>query len=552
MDYNLLTNLQYCKDIVDGLMSFILYAHIPSAVVALIVGGYVLYKTRSLTGRVLFALAAVFSLWVGLNLSVWLNYGNASPLMVTWSLIGLLTAIIFILVFYFVYVLVFEKNMPGWMFAGWSILLIPVLYFTSTNFNLIGYDIRDCVAVENTMFTNYYYGIGVLVFLLLPVIGYIGWKRVTTANKGGIPMVIAGAELFLLAFFTTGVIATYLVDNNIISDFGLELYGIMAMAVFMTFLGYVIVKYQEFRIKLIATQALVVAIVILIATGFTFAQNTMSYVLVGVTLALAAITGYLLIGSVKKEIDQRERIEKLAKELEVSNEQLSEFMSLATHEIRNPATFIKGLSAGALEGDLGELPPKIKDGMQKIFVRINDIIHLGNQYLDKSKLELNQLKYEFTPLDLGKLVEDLVRESQPTATQYGITATFAIDKSADYTVQADSGKIKEVIENLIDNAIKYTPKGSVTASVLKGDSTVTVKIADTGNGIPAEVIPQLFKKFSRADAQKANLSGTGLGLYLAKIFIDAHHGRIWVESPGKDNGSTFYVELPVNQPNTGR
>lgn len=552
MDYNLLTNLQYCKDIVDGLMSFILYAHIPSAVVALIVGGYVLYKTRSLTGRVLFALAAVFSLWVGLNLSVWFNYGNSSPLMVTWSLIGLLTAIIFILVFYFVYVLVFEKNMPGWMFAGWSILLIPVLYFTSTNFNLIGYDIRDCVAVENTMFTNYYYGIGVLVFLLLPVIGYIGWKRVTTANKGGIPMVIAGAELFLSAFFTTGVIATYLVDNNIISDFGLELYGIMAMAVFMTFLGYVIVKYQEFRIKLIATQALVVAIVILIATGFTFAQNTMSYVLVGVTLALAAITGYLLIGSVKKEIDQRERIEKLAKELEVSNEQLSEFMSLATHEIRNPATFIKGLSAGALEGDLGELPPKIKDGMQKIFVRINDIIHLGNQYLDKSKLELNQLKYEFTPLDLGKLVEDLVRESQPTATQYGITATSAIDKSADYTVQADSGKIKEVIENLIDNAIKYTPKGSVTASVLKGDSTVTVKIADTGNGIPAEVIPQLFKKFSRADAQKANLSGTGLGLYLAKIFIDAHHGRIWVESPGKDNGSTFYVELPVNQPNTGR
>ena len=552
MDYNLLANLQYCKDIVDGLMSFILYSHIPSIVIALIVSSYVLYKTKSLAGRVLFALAVTFSLWVGLSLSIWLWYGQASPLMAAWSVLGLLTDIMFILVFYFVYVLVFEKNMPGWMFIGWSILLVPVLFFTSTNFNLIGYDIRDCVAVENTMFTNYYYGIGFLVFLLLPIIGYIGWKRATTANKGGIPMVIAGAELFLLAFFTTGVIATYLVDNNIISDFGLEQYGIMAMAVFMTFLGYVIVKYQEFRIKLIATQALVVAIVILIATGFTFAQNTMSYVLVGVTLALAAITGYLLIGSVKKEIDQRERIEKLAKELEVSNEQLSEFMSLATHEIRNPATFIKGFTAGALEGDLGELTPAIKDGMQKIFVRVNDIIHLGNQYLDKSKLELNQLKYEFTTLDLGKLVEDLVRESQPTATQYGITATSAIDKSADYTVQADSGKIKEVIENLIDNAIKYTPKGSVTASVLKGDNTVTVKIADTGNGIPAEVIPQLFKKFSRADAQKANLSGTGLGLYLAKIFIDAHHGRIWVESQGKDNGSTFYVELPVNQPNTGR
>lgn len=548
MDYNLLTNLQYCKDIVDSLMSFILYSHIPSAVVALIVSSYILYKTRTLAGRILFALAVVFSLWVGLDLSIWLWYGQASPLMAAWSVLGLLTDVMFILVFYFVYVLVFEKNMPGWMFAGWSILLIPVLFFTSTNFNLIGYDIRDCVAVENTMFTNYYYGIGVLVFLLLPIIGYVGWKRATTANKGGIPMVIAGAELFLLAFFTTGVIATYLVDNNIISDFGLEQYGIIAMSVFMTFLGYVIVKYQEFKIKLIATQALVVAIVILIATGFTFAQNTISYVLVSVTLALATITGYLLIGSVKKEIEQRERIEKLAKELEVSNEQLSEFMSLATHEIRNPATFIKGFTAGALDGDLGELTPKIKDGMQKIFVRINDIIHLGNQYLDKSKLELNQLKYEFVPLDLGKLAEDLVREFQPAATQYGIIATSSVDKSVDYTVQADSGKIKEVIGNLIDNAIKYTPKGSVTVSVLKGDSTVKIEIADTGNGIPAETIPQLFKKFSRADAQKANLLGTGLGLYLAKIFVEAHHGKIWVESPGKDKGSTFFVELPIQQP----
>jgi len=98
---------------------------------------------------------------------------------------------------------------------------------------------------------------------------------------------------------------------------------------------------------------------------------------------------------------------------------------------------------------------------------------------------------------------------------------------------------------LIDNSIKYTPQGEVKVSLEKGNGTVTVKIADTGVGIPADTIPQLFKKFSRADAQKVNLLGTGLGLYLAKIFIDAHKGRIWVESPGKDQGSTFFVELPA-------
>jgi len=240
-----------------------------------------------------------------------------------------------------------------------------------------------------------------------------------------------------------------------------------------------------------------------------------------------------------------EKVDKLAKELDDSNEQLSEFMSLATHEIRNPATFIKGFTAGALEGDLGELTPAIKDGMQKIFVRTNDIIHLGNQYLNKSKLELNQLKYEFAPLDLGKMTDDLVREFQPAATQQGIAVTSSFDTSQSYEVQADSGKIKEVLGNLIDNSIKYTKQGSVTVSLAKNEKTVTGKIADTGVGIPAETIPKLFKKFSRADAEKANILGTGLGLYLAKIFVDAHHGRIWVESEGQDKGSTFFVELPV-------
>jgi len=236
---------------------------------------------------------------------------------------------------------------------------------------------------------------------------------------------------------------------------------------------------------------------------------------------------------------------RLKQALEASNEQLSEFMSLATHEIRNPATYIKGFAAGALEGDLGPLTPAMKDGMQKIYVRVNDIIHLGNQYLDKSKLELNQLKYEFADIDLGALVNTLVAEFQAHAEQKGITLQSAIDANEHYVAHADTGKIKEVIGNLIDNSIKYTPQGEVKVSLEKGNGTVTVKIADTGVGIPADTIPQLFKKFSRADAQKVNLLGTGLGLYLAKIFIDAHKGRIWVESPGKDQGSTFFVELPA-------
>ncbi|MFH1178457.1 MAG: HAMP domain-containing sensor histidine kinase, partial [bacterium] len=294
-----------------------------------------------------------------------------------------------------------------------------------------------------------------------------------------------------------------------------------------------------------AAQALVVALAIAVLSLLFLQTIPNIRIIAGITFIFVCILGYILIRSVKREIEQRERIEKLAKDLEISNEQLSEFMSLATHEIRNPATFIKGFAAGALEGDIGELTSAVKDGMQKIFIRANDIIHLGNQYLNKSKIELGQLKYEFAPVELGKLVEELTHEFESAAAQQGIAITADIDKSQQFTVQADSGKIKEIIGNLIDNSIKYTKQGSVTVSIAKSEKTVTVKIADTGVGIPAEIIPQLFKKFSRADAEKANILGTGLGLYLAKTFVDAHHGRIWVESEGKDKGSAFFVELPA-------
>ena len=106
--------------------------------------------------------------------------------------------------------------------------------------------------------------------------------------------------------------------------------------------------------------------------------------------------------------------------------------------------------------------------------------------------------------------------------------------------------MKEVFRNIIGNSIKFTPKGSVVASISKTNDGVLIKITDTGNGIEKEKIPTLFKKFSRADTKATNAGGSGLGLYLARVFIEAHHGKIWVESEGIGKGTTFFIELPAN------
>ncbi len=528
-------------------MGLLLYSHLPGAIAALLFGIFLLYHARKFPNITLFIVCVSFAAWCFLDLASWFAFLGSGMTMFTWALTDLLALVFFFFSYYFLYTFIIGKDLPIWQKLIGAMLLLPTSIWIALGKTLTMYDANTCEALDNGFHLNYLFsaeGVFLLAVIIFSTLLYRGTKDYLLRKK--IIFATIGVLFFLGFFLFSALGVNYLVSSTAVQfAYNFEIYGLFGMPILLMFLGYLIVRYQVFNLKVFGAQALVFALVVLVGSEFAFINSLASQILVAVTLVLTGAIGILLIRSVRKEIEHREQIAKLAENLEISNEQLSEFMSLATHEIRNPATFIKGFAAGALEGDLGEITPAVKDGMQKIFIRADDIIHLGNQYLNKSKLELNQLTYEFAPLDFGKLASDLVREFQPAAAQRNIAVTADIDKNQTYDVQADGGKIKEVLGNLIDNSIKYTPSGSVTISLAKNEKTVTVKIADTGVGIPAETIPQLFKKFSRADAQKVNLLGSGLGLYLAKIFVDAHRGRIWVESEGKDKGSTFFVELPA-------
>lgn len=230
-------------------------------------------------------------------------------------------------------------------------------------------------------------------------------------------------------------------------------------------------------------------------------------------------------------------------EIELANDQKSELMTFATHEIRTPITIMRGYASILLDGDKGQVPPQVVDLLQKIMISGNEVISLLSQYLNKSKIELGQLQYVFQRIDLVELVNEVLGTFQVNAAQKGIHLTKRIEMNEKCFVMADRGKIKEVVTNLIDNSIKYTPKGSVDVSLKKENGRVLIQVSDTGVGITGDTMSVLFKEFSRADIQKVNILGTGLGLYLAKIFISAHNGQIWAESDGKDKGARFYVEL---------
>ncbi len=238
-----------------------------------------------------------------------------------------------------------------------------------------------------------------------------------------------------------------------------------------------------------------------------------------------------------------------AKFLEKSNDDKTKFVSFATHQIRAPLTAIKGYASLILEGEYGEIPDKVKEAAQIMYKSAHNLVGVVGDYLDISRIELGKMKYDFAPIDLTPTIKQLVAELQPNLIGKELTLTFAPKNPDDLcSVSVDAGKIKQVVGNLVDNAIKYTPKGSIVVSIEhKTDNKVLISIVDTGVGVDEATKAKLFQRFSRADdAHAVNATGTGLGLYIVRQMVEAHHGRVWVESEGKGKGSQFYIELPTD------
>lgn len=530
----------------------IYYSHLTPVLVSLIFGIYIYFSNKkSLLNKVLLFITIILSLWLLLDLVLWAT-DSRRIVMFAWSIVNMIEPIIYAGFVYFTMTFVSGRDISPKMKFFLVLPLIPTILAAGTHWNVTGFNLTDCdrEVIEGPMaFYNYLIEIGYVLWIV--ALGFLAAVRSKSPSQRNQSLVVVISVLTLLLGFAAGNIV-----GSFSEDWAIGQYGLFVIPVAIGTLTYFVAQFRFFeKSQLMLAQILVTGIWLAVGSILFIQSIQIARWIVGVTLVSLAVLGFLLVRSFGREIEQRKqieiqkrKIETTAKQLEETNQQLSEFMSLATHEIRNPATVIKGISSLAMEGDFGKLAPAALDAFQKMFVRANDIIHLGNQYLDKSKLELNQLVYTFEDFSMGSVIETLVSEFQPAALQRTVSLVADIDKSQDSTVCADKGKIKEVLGNLIDNAVKYTPpKGLATISILKSASTVTVKVTDNGPGIPAETIPRLFKKFSRADAQKANLLGTGLGLYLSKTFVDAHHGRIWVESEGPNKGSTFFVELPIKQ-----
>ncbi len=245
----------------------------------------------------------------------------------------------------------------------------------------------------------------------------------------------------------------------------------------------------------------------------------------------------------------------------MEEKQRSEFISTASHEMRTPVAAIEGYLALAMNDKVSTIDSRAKNYLEKAHESTQHLGQLFQDLLTSAKAEDGRLISHPELMELGSYIEQLCNDLKFAADKKGLALEFNIGNSQTidatksavggqkvvkplYYSRADPERMREVITNLFDNAVKYTDQGKITIGMTGDNQIVQIYIKDTGVGIPEEDIPHLFQKFYRVDnSATRTIGGTGLGLYICRKILELYQGRIWVESEmGK--GSTFFINLP--------
>jgi signal transduction histidine kinase len=233
-------------------------------------------------------------------------------------------------------------------------------------------------------------------------------------------------------------------------------------------------------------------------------------------------------------------------QLESASQHKSDFLANMSHELRTPLNAIIGFSEVLLERMFGEINAKQKEYLQDILSSGRHLLSLINDILDISKVEAGRMELQPGAVDLRFVLQNAISLIRERATRQGISVTLDVDATVG-TIEADERRVKQILFNLLSNALKFTPAGGrVTLTAARIDNAVQISVRDTGIGIRSEDQDRIFEEFQQAGPGKA-VEGTGLGLALAKRFVEMHGGRIWVEST-VGAGSNFTFTLPLHRP----
>lgn len=522
-------------------------------VLFLFLGIVILINKRETTGYLFFGFIVSLIGWIA-SLYLYVTINNEFYLQ--WIGRFNFAAGILLFAFFFFFSFKFPKQIstpPKWLKI--IVVLEICLAILLTQFtHLISY--HEHVTADNGRLTDfgilYYYYVAHLATLALASVVVLIRKlrkNIGEIEKAQVKLILWGFLISTLLILGTNILLPLL------GDFSLQGIGPLSSTVLVVCTAYAIVKYKLLDVKVILSQVLVGILCLILFFYIFFSNNTSDYVVRAIVFASVLVIGIRIVKNVIQEIESRTELAKLSKDLAVANSRLqkldktkSEFLSIASHQLRTPISGIKGYLSMILEGDFGKIEEKPKEILKSIYDNTERLNGLVNDFLDVSRIERGKLTMERKSTDIAEMIQSIVSNFQPVADAKGLKLDYSPPKSSIPQVNVDPNKLRQVALNLVDNAIKYTGHGSihVTLEGLKDRFRVCVK--DTGVGLEPDEAKNLFRPFVRtADSSKSNATGSGLGLYVARKIVQYHGGKVWAESEGKGKGSTFCMEVPYDQ-----
>jgi signal transduction histidine kinase len=543
----------YCLDAVPNLFglfdtsiapSLLYYSYIPIVVVSLFFG-FLVYnkKTRHiLQNKLFFAVVVSFSIFIINEIVQWIAVPT-SLVHFGWELAPLLQTITLLLSIYFVSVFIKQSDLSFSQKFYLFLFAFPVLILLPTNLNMKSFDIINCQSNIGPLFT-YVYAIEILSIFFVLFIGFKKYLKVDNqALKRQILFIVLGTTFFISMLSFSNIF------GEIFKAYEINLVGPIGMVIFLGLLSYLIVRFQVFNVKLIATQALVWGLAALIGAQFFFIRVLTNFILNGFTFIASIIFGYFLIKSVKVEIEQKEELLKLNIELHSIIKQRESLVHLVTHKIKGSFTRTKYIFAEMIDGTFGEISPEIKKRAEQGLDSDNAGIRTVDLVLNAGNLQKGVIKYDMKIFDLKELILKTIAEKKIRANSGDLKIEDQLESEPStevYNVLGDAFWLKEAISKLLENAIEYTKVGTVKVGLEKRDGKIIFSVKDTGVGITDEDKKNLFTEGGRGkDSVRVNVDSTGYGLYSVKLIVDAHKGRVWAESEGAGKGSTFSIELPA-------
>ncbi len=530
----------------DSLLWYFPISALINAVTSTVLGIYVLFTSgKKRVVKYFFVFCSAVAAW-SYCYFFWQIANDASNALF-WSR-ALMFGAIFTSLFYFHLVLVYLEIDKQKFYK----ILLLVFYFFSFLWALINFTPYFITGVEPRLYFKYWPipGSFYFPFLVSFVIHFVYAsvllfkKNRTSTGLQKMQTLLLGVGM-LLGFL--GGSTNYLLWYNIpIAPWGNSL-----VVLYVVLTAYAIMKYKFLDLRVVSAELFTALFSLILLLDVFLSKSLIEGVFRVVALVIMTLFGVVLIKSVRQEVRRREEITTLAHSLEKANlrlqeldRQKTEFLSIASHQLRTPLSILKGYIELIKDGGYGKPTKGIVETLGSMDSSNEHLIKLVDEFLNISRIEQGRTKFVFKVDDIFAVVEDVKKELDLRAKDKNLELVSKKHKDLSL-VEMDAEKVRHVIFNFVDNAIKYSEEGKIMISAENEDNGVTVRVRDQGFGFGKVDEANFFQKFYRGENVKGtNVTGTGLGLYVCRKFIEAHGGKVWAHSPGLGKGGEFGFWLP--------